>query len=95
MLSVNQLQAQVKLTEMWKAANFSTYPLKIEKMQHPLDTRITRSVTSENFRELRSQHTFIGDATRLWNSSPNGIRMVKTISIAKKEMKTYCKSLPF
>ena len=64
------------------------------KLRHPLDTRITRSFTSDNFREPRSQHAFIGDETRLWNSAPNGIRKAKTISKAKKEIKTYCKSLP-
>ena len=65
MLSVNQLQAQIKLTEMWKASNVSSYPLTIGKMKHPLDSRVTRSVTSENLREPKSKHTFIGGATRL------------------------------
>ena len=31
MLSVNQINAQVKLTEMWKAHNVENYPLKLEK----------------------------------------------------------------
>ena len=31
MMSVNQLLAQIKMTEMWKASNLSTYPLQIGK----------------------------------------------------------------
>ena len=38
MLSVNQLQAQIKLTEMWKASNVNKYPLNIEKRTLHEDT---------------------------------------------------------
>ena len=31
MLSVNQINAQVKLTEMWKASNVVNYPINAEK----------------------------------------------------------------
>ena len=36
----------------------------------------------------------IGDATRLWNKAPNIIRNAKSIGIAKKEIKLFCKNLP-
>ena len=48
MLSVNQLQAQIKLTEMWKASNLPTYPLQIGKRTLGAEVRTTRSVTNEN-----------------------------------------------
>ncbi len=31
MMSVNQIAAQIKLTEMWKALNDSQYPLRVEQ----------------------------------------------------------------
>ena len=73
MLSVIQLHAQIKLTKMWKAANVTNYPLKIQTMQHNSDTRTTRSVTLENLKEHKMLNTFIGDSTRLWNKAPKGI----------------------
>ena len=33
MLSVNQLNAQVKLLEVWKAMNVEDYPLKIKQQE--------------------------------------------------------------
>ena len=94
MLSVNQLQAQVKLTEMWKAHNSTNYPIKLDKMKPTNETRVTRSVTSENFIEPKSKLTFIGDATRLWNKAPMTIRQAKSIGIVKKEIKKFVKNLP-
>ena len=94
MMSVNQLQAQIKLTEMWKASNVKTYPLNIGKRNLGEEIRITRSVTNENLNEPKTLTTFIGDATRLWNKAPLAIRSAKSISTAKKEIKIFCKNLP-
>ena len=94
LLSVLPKNEYAAVTEMLKASNIPSYPLNIEKIKHPLDTRTTRSVTAENLREPRTQLTFIGDATRLWNNAPNAIRVAKSISIVKKEIKKYCKELP-
>ena len=38
MLSVNQLNAKIKLQEIWKAINLPDYPLKIEKKSISVDT---------------------------------------------------------
>ena len=43
MLSVNQINAQVKLTEMWKASNVKNYPTKLCKKEIIDDNRLTRS----------------------------------------------------
>ena len=34
MLSVNQINAQVKLTEMWKMSNTKNYPLTLKKLEN-------------------------------------------------------------
>ena len=51
MLSVNQINAQVNILEMWKATYFENYPLKIEeKIQSP-ELPITRSANSNQLQE--------------------------------------------
>ena len=45
MLSVNQLNAKIKLQEIWKAFNFEGYPLKIQNQSASYDTINTRAMT--------------------------------------------------
>ena len=40
------------------------------------------------------KNNFIGNAARLWNKAPSNIINAKTISVAKKEIKAYCKTIP-
>ena len=94
MMSVNQLLAQIKLTEMRKASNRPNYPLIIEKRNLGEDSRQTRSVTSENLNEPKTLNSFIGYATRLWNKAPQGIKDAKSLLSAKAEIKRYASSLP-
>ena len=64
LLSVNQMNAQIKITDMWKALNNSYYPTKIKNKTSVGDASTTRSVTSgllvesANFSNL-SRSTFI------------------------------------
>ena len=95
MLSINQTNAQTKYTEMWKAANYEHYPIQMEKMKKHPNGRTSRGVTNNNFIEPITKNTFIGDATRLWNKAPLNIKNAMTINVAKKEIKAFCKSLPF
>jgi hypothetical protein len=46
LISVNQIAAQIKLTEMWKALNDSQYPLRVEQKSETEDGIGTRSMTS-------------------------------------------------
>ena len=43
LLSVNQTNAQIKLTEIWKAFNNENYPIKVTKMKDVLPERYLRS----------------------------------------------------
>ncbi len=45
MLSVNQIAAQIKLTEMWKASNDPQYPIKMKTRERQENAIETRSVT--------------------------------------------------
>ena len=47
MLSVNQINAQAKLTEAWKVCNIENYPSKWERRLPTDEARTTRSTTAE------------------------------------------------
>ena len=69
MLSVNQIAAQIKLTEIWKATNIPKFPIKICKQETPTNSRTTRGVTNGRLIEVGTSNlivnSYIGDATRL------------------------------
>ena len=51
MLSVKQMNAQIKLTEMWKAEKVINYPLKFAKKTNLDEARTTRLITSGQLKE--------------------------------------------
>ena len=97
LLSVNQLNAHIKLQEVWKAQNNKNYPT-----QWVLDPKIVdarkRSVQKEALivdgKGLRLQSTFYSDAANLWNKAPDAIKKSLTIYSAKSEIKKYILTLP-
>ena len=88
MLSVNQIAAQIKLTEMWKASNDPQYPIKMktrERQENAVETRsVTRGDLTEVGRSTRAKKSFICDAAKVWNKAPEKIRTSKTLTTAKK-----------
>ena len=52
MLSVNQLNANVKLVEIWKAKNVEDYPLKIEHQSVNSERTSTRADTQDRPKEI-------------------------------------------
>ena len=94
MPTINQMHAQVKLTEMWKSVNYKNYPLNIGKLQPANNGRESRGVTAGKLIEPATLNTFVCNATRLWNNNPGSIKESKSISVAKKAIKTFCQSPP-
>ena len=97
-VSVNQLNAQIKLLEIWKSLNIADYPLKIQK-QVPNQTRpSTRAETNERPIEIGkkelTRRTCISDAVRVWNQAPGSIKSCVTVYQAQKEIKSFVRSLP-
>ena len=78
MLSVNQTNAQIKLTEVWKALNGKSSSLNNLKMKKLPSNRITRSITDGKLMEEGSSNkafnTYQNDASRLWNRAPISIK---------------------
>ena len=91
MLSVNQMNAQIKKTEMWKAEKVSNYPLKFAKKTNMDEVRTTRSISSGQLKETGKtnlrQSTFISDASRAWKKILDSIKQCNSIWKAKKEIK--------
>ena len=100
LLSVNQLAAQIKLTEAWKATHDPEYPIKMVKDTNPEDnyTRVLRPSSVRTMEEggktQSAQTSFVRDAGKVWNRAPRQIKEAVTLTEAKKEIKTYCKTLP-
>ena len=74
MFSVNQLNASIKMLEIWKAINVEDYPLKVEKQtSHKLRVS-TRADIMEKPIEIGNtavvQKTCMSDAIHLWNMAP-------------------------
>ena len=72
LLSVNQLNCQIKLTEVWKSVNNLNHPLQwdVKKIQSDgyRNTRSTDMVTiNEKLQTGFTSSTFKNDAARIWN----------------------------
>ncbi len=98
MLSVNQLNASVKLLMVWKALNMDNYPLKIDRQKSSATRRNTRADSAgkpiEVGKTLMVQKTSVSDAIRVWNKSPTSVTGSVTLYQAKKEIKKFVKLLP-
>ena len=98
MLSVNQINAQVKLTEIWKTINVENYPhggihesINLSSMSSRSSSRGDLQVKGKT--ELR-QSSFVNDAANNWNTAPNIIKQSKSLFSAKKEIKKFVQTLP-
>ena len=92
------MNAQIKLTEVWKAFQDQNNPLKIEKVKQGESSCQTRSVANEDLKEFgksdRVQSTFLSDASKIWNKCPKNIKECETIWSAKKAIKIFVTALP-
>ena len=99
LLSINQLNDQIKLTETWKALNNDKVnPINSLKITQKVGQRNSRSATNGNLVEpgtsCLAKQTFINDSARVWNRAPQSIRICSSLYSAKKEIKKFVKTLP-
>ena len=98
MLSVNQINAQIKLTEMWKASNVDNYPTKLFRKEHSEDDRLTRSIIRGDLlmqgKNELCNASFIQDASKNWNTASQLIKDCNSIYKAKKEIKKFVLTIP-
>ena len=97
-LAVNQINAQAKLLEVWKALNVPKYPLKIKQQSENHEGALTRADTNKRPCDIGkstiTKKTCVSDAIRLWNLAPDSIKQSKTVYLAKKDFKKFVKNLP-
>ena len=96
--SVNQLNARIKLLEIWKSKNIVGYPLQIKQQSAYKQHVTTRADNKERPIEIGktslTQRTCISDAIRLWNKAPESVTSCRTEYQAKKRIKGFVKTLP-
>ena len=98
MQSVNQLNAQIKITEIWKAVHKENYPIEVNKYILGHAERLSGAKTSEKL--LVSGHSDLikssikNDTITLWNNCPDSITKCTSLFSAKKAIKCYTKCLP-
>ena len=97
--SVNQLSGEIKLTEAWKSLNQEEYPFQME-LHNPSQNKNDRmlrlssvKIWKDDARSKAASESFSRDCAKLWNNAPANIKNAKTLSLAKKEIKLYCRSL--
>ena len=99
LLSINQINAQIKLTEVWKSKHVPNYPLTWISKSNLNSERLTRSNESEcliiNGNSKQMTSTFMSDAANLWNKAPVSIKNCDTKYKLKKEILSFVKTLPF
>ena len=78
LLSVNQINAKIKLQEIWKILNIEDYPIKIVLNSVHHDQVATRSMINSTPIEQGAiallTRTCISDAIILWNVAPSDIK---------------------
>ena len=98
MLSVNQLNAQIKITEMWKAMSDEEHPFKIQKVAINEAERVSRSqkagkLTTTAFSKV-TKDTFINECKKAWNKIPMEIKDSTCLTGAKTLIKKFVITLP-
>ena len=87
MSAVNQIMAQIKICEMWKANHIDNYPIKVETLQRNDESRVTRALTNNVLKESAKSNvtmsTFINDAIKAWNKCTDNIKEAKYYNAAK------------
>ena len=95
MLSVNQINAQIKITEAWKNSQDIDHPLKFKKVSNNCHTRATANGDMIEFgKSDLVKSSFLSDASKAWNKTPMEIKECNTLWSAKKAIKTFVKQLP-
>ena len=96
LLSVNQINAKVKLQEIWKVLNIVDYPLKIKLNEAQADQVATRAMMNSTPLEMGSttlkSKTCVSDAIKPWNLAPNDIKICTSKNSLKKESKRVCQN---
>ena len=97
-LSVNQINVQIKITEVWKSPNLTQYPINFNKAIINNSREGLRSGASGKLNEVsgseKLKSSYINDGAKAWNLTPAVIKNCKSLFSAKVEIKKIVKTLP-
>ena len=79
MLAVNQINAQIKMSEMWNAVNDVEHPFNLQKSESGPNVR---SLAAEVI-PAQGQSNFICDGIKAWNLASVKIKSSKSCASAK------------
>ena len=98
LLSINQINAQIKLTEIWKAVKDEDHPFKINVPVVNTEERTTRGQAAGYLKSKAltnvTKKTFINDSIKAWNLAPKDLKNKQNIFGAKKAIKEFVKTIP-
>ena len=98
MLSVNQMNAQIKISEAWKVSQDEGHPLKLQKVVYAPNSVTTRAISKGELIETGKtdllQSTILSETSKAWNRTPSEIKSCNSIWSAKKAIKKFVKELP-
>ena len=94
LLAVNQVNAQSKPSEMWRALNVQKRPLKINIPLQDPNARPSRTILSGHFPvpglNKLTKSTFISDGVKAW---PNRNKNLQIPSVREKSNTKICKDI--
>ena len=98
LISVNQINAQTKLLDVWKAHQFERHPINYPKRNDSNQEQRTRAAVTNRLVEAVGgkiiTSTSINDAAKIWNSAPDDIKNCASIYSVKRCIKAYTATLP-
>ena len=93
-LSLNQLAAEVRLVEVWKALNnknsLSGLFERVGGSTRASGNNSVKVATNSKTKEC----SFLYPSARLWNMAPKSVVIAATESQARKAIRTFVKTLP-
>ena len=96
--SVNQINAQTKVIQVWKSQHSSSFPIQWQRRNEAIQDRRTRSSQANKLTELTGglvfSSSFISDAARIWNLAPEEVKSSKSLYSAKKRIQKFSLTLP-
>ena len=94
-LSINQVAAEIRLTEVWKALNLNNGLTDLfEKVQGSTRAATPNRIQLKGQNSKLKENSFLYPSVKLWNMAPLTIVMTKTESNARKAIRSFAKSLP-
>ena len=97
-MSAAVINAQIKLTEVWKSLNIKDYPTQWTNRNAVQKSSGLKISNKPELVIKGTSHTqsltFMIDAAKVWNNAPRNIKECKTQISAKKFIKLYIQTLP-